>query len=255
MIIIGAGRIGTALADLSQERGIACTLVRRDTGWEALDGPPGEPILLAVRNNDLLDVIARVPTYRRDDLVFVQNGMIRPFLRENALERCTRGLLYLAVARRGDPIIPGGVNPFCGPHGPAMTRWFVQLGLEATDLDWARFSYYELEKLCWLAIFGVLCERYGLTVGEVAENHADEVRELAEEFARVGRAALGVEAPLEYFVERLLGYSRRIPSFPASVKEWPWRNGWLDQAARQYGVETPRHRELLRQIGKEHLLT
>lgn len=254
MIVVGAGRVGAALAERGADRGAPCTLIDRERNWEALDGDPGVPILLAVRNDDLLDVLSRVPHHRRDDVVFLQNGMIRPFLRDNGLEQCTRGLLYLAVARRGDAIIGGGINWFTGPHGRAVAGWFTRLGLEARDVDWPRFTYYELEKLCWLSILGPLCELHGETVGQVAEHRADEIEALADELRSVGRAALGVDAPLEHLVGRLVGYSLRIPDFRASVKEWPWRNGWFEAAARRYGVPTPRHREILAQVGKGHLL-
>ena len=51
MIVIGGGRVGTALAERSAEVGIDCTLVSRQHGWEALAGPPGDPILVTVRND------------------------------------------------------------------------------------------------------------------------------------------------------------------------------------------------------------
>lgn len=246
MIVIGAGRVGTALAGRSQAVGIDVALVHRDHGWAALDGPPGDPVLLAVRNDDLREVVARVPAHRRDDLVFVQNGMIRTFLQEKGLDRATRGLLYFAVARKGDAIVAGGQNPFCGPHSGAMTRWFVQLGLEARALDWAGFSYFELEKAIWLSALGLLCARERLTVGEVVDQHPHDLERLVDELRQVGRAAIGVDVPLPYLLARVVAYSRQIAFFRASVKEWDWRNGWFADQAVRFGVDTPLHDALIR---------
>lgn len=231
-----------------------CTLVSREAGWEVLEEPPGTPVVLAVRNDDLDIVLAKVPEARHRDLVFIQNGILRDFLRDRGLEGCTRGLLYFAVSKLGDPISPGGVNPFTGPHAEAIVDWFRRMDLEAEELSPEIFAIREFDKVCWLAVFGPLCELHGETVGEVATHRRDEVTRLAAELREVGRVALGVEVPLEELVDSLVGYSKSIPDFRAGVKEWPWRNGWLDRAAVRYGIDTSFHRDVMRRIGKGSLL-
>ena len=253
MVIIGAGRIGQALAARAEARDVEVALVSRDEGWDALAAPPGDPVLLAVRNADLGAVIEHVPEARRDDLVFLQNGAIRELIASFGLGKGTRGLLYFAVAGRvsdgGGDIVEGFTCPFHGPHGPAVARWLGQLGLAARDVDWARFSYYELEKLLWLACHGVLCEKHGVTVGELVAGHRDELHALVAELLLVGRAALGVDVPADYVVDRLVRYSETIPTWSASVKEWDWRNGWLVDRAREHGIATPLHDALLQSLG------
>ena len=48
---------------------------------------------------------------------------------------------------------------------------------------------------------------------------------------------------------RLATYSRSIPEYRGAVKEWPWRNGWFVNVAREPGL----HEHLLEQTG--HLPT
>ena len=254
MIVVGAGRVGTALNTASQEAGEACTLVSRDAGWESLEGPPGTPILLAIRNDAMHDVVMRVPRRRLGDLVFVQNGMIRPWLRERGLGNCTRGLLYFAVARRGDPITAGRDSVLCGANAHEVVRWLVAIGVPAQEADWGRFSAAEVEKLLWIAIFGVLCDRFDQTVGEVVRDHRDAIVQLSRELFAVCRASTGVDMPLAYLVQRLCDYSCEIRDFRASVKEWNWRNGWLETAALEFGRSTVFHQDLVRAIGKGDLL-
>jgi len=229
------------------------SLVSRDAGWEALGQPPGDPVLLAVRNDDLDAVLARVPEPRRDDLVFIQNGAIRTFLHERGLARATRGLIYFAVASRvsegGGDVVPGFTSPFHGPHGARVARWLGQVELAARDVDWARFSYYELEKLLWLVCHGVLCETHQVKVGELVADHRDELAALVAELLPVGRAAMGVDAPVDYVVDRLVGYSQTIPGWSAAVKAWPWRNGWFVARAAEHGIATPMHDRLLADLG------
>jgi len=254
MIVIGAGRVGTALQARSTGIGVACSLVSRDAGWEALETPQGDPIIVAVRNDDLLDVVAKIPRNRRSDLVFIQNGAVREHLRDNALQRSTRGLIYFAVSKRGDPISPGGTSWFSGTHGLAMARWFGAMGLAAESVDWGRFSFYELQKMCWIAAFGPLCDRHQIAVGAVVDDHRVELEALVEEFAAIGRAALGVDVPLPYLVESLCAYSKTIPDYRASTKEWRWRNGWFVDTAIRRGLPIPVQRELLAAIGRAHLI-
>jgi ketopantoate reductase len=242
VVVIGAGRVGLALKRRSEARGTEpVVLVDRDRGDDALRGAQGDPILVAVRNDDLPDVIARVPTYRREDLVFIQNGAIRDQLRAHSLASATRGLLYFAVASREAEVVPGLVSPFCGPHALAMARFLSSLGLEAHAMDWGRFSYYELEKLLWLATHGLLCQAHRCTVGELVARHREELRALVAELCVVGRAAWGVDADPDYVTDRLVAYSETIPTWPAAVKEWRYRNGWLRSEARRLKVPTPLH--------------
>lgn len=249
MVIVGAGRIGTALTQRAREVGVGAALIGRGDDRAPLEGPAGVPILLAVRNDDLRPLLPTIPGHRRPDLVFLQNGAIRDLLAEHGLAEATRGILYVMVAKRGDPPLPGDTSWFCGVHGAAVAAWFRALGLPAEDVDRGRFAELELEKILWLAIFGLLCQATGQTVGEVADTRADEVRALVDELLPVGRAAWGVDPDRERLTERLLAYSRAIASYPASVKEWPWRNGWLVAEARRHRVTIPRHDALVAQLG------
>jgi ketopantoate reductase len=247
VIVIGAGRVGSALAARDPQRFV---LVDRERGWDRLEGEPGTPILLAVRNDDLAAVIKRVPKPRHADLVFVQNGMLRPWLQVQGLAECTRGLLFMAVPSPGAAIEPGGESPFCGPHADALADAFADIGLPATVLDDEGFRAVELEKLIWNCAFGLFCQAFECNVGAVVEHHRPRLRLLVGELLKVGAPTLGVELELDPLLDRLCAYSLSIPNYVGSVKEWPWRNGWFVKTARSRRVRTPTHDMLLLAIGK-----
>ncbi len=249
MIVIGAGRVGRALTARAADAGQSCALVSRDEGWEVLDGAPGVPVIVAVRNDDLEEVVARVPVFRREDLVLVQNGMIRPWLRAHGLTSVTRGLLYFAVPTRGHLGVPGRPSPLCGPHSVTVAHWLTTLGLAGWSVDWARFTYLEVEKLVWICAVGPLCKHTGATVGEVVEDHREQLAALVSELSRVCRASMGVDVPDDYLLDRLCGYSRTIPDFRASMSEQPWRNGWFVSEAERCRVATPVHHAVLGAVG------
>jgi ketopantoate reductase len=247
--VVGAGRIGGALHERARQRGVAGVLVTRTSGWDELATEPGRPILVCTRNDDLADVVARVPPGRRSDLVFVQNGMLRPWLAEHGLAGATRGILFVAVPSRGAPIEVGGASPFCGPHAEAVVRWLGALDVAARVVDPDAFAAVELEKLVWNCVFGLLSQALDEPVGAICDRHAWSLKEVVEELLSVGEPALGVQVDHDELLARLCDYSRSIAGWRGAVREWRWRNGWfVDEAARR-GVTLPAHDRWLARAG------
>ncbi len=246
--LIGAGRIGGALHRRAVERGVAGALVRRTEGWEALSGASGRPIVVCTRNDDLDDVLARVPAHRRPDLVFVQNGALRPYLTRVGLADATRGLLFVAVPTRDHDVDPGGDSPFCGPHAEHVAEWMRSLDVPSTAVGAAAFAQVELEKLLWNACFGLLGSVWEESVGALVHHRHDELAMLADEYLQVGARVLGVSVDAAAMLERLEAYSLSIPTFPARAREWPWRNGWFEAEAAAQGVALPVHEALVARL-------
>lgn len=249
MMVIGAGRVGTSLKRRSEEHGIGVELLERGD-WDAIeDGPQGDPIVVATRNDDLLDVIERVPSWRRHDLVLIQNGLIRALVQNNHLTGATRGLLYFAATERGGEIDAGAPSWFSGAHGLTMARWFAMIGLRARAVDWAQFTSKEFEKVAWLCAMGPLCEKHDATVGEVATTHRRELEDQLGELGLFGRLVFNVDLPHPSLVERVVDYSLTIPGYRASVKEWKWRNGGVLRILLDRGVKLAKHTQLLLDTG------
>ena len=80
-VIIGVGRIGSLLKELGCNGDF---LVRRGDKFPNAALTLEGPIYIATRNADLDAAIEIVPPSRRSDLVFMQNGMIMPYLTEKA---------------------------------------------------------------------------------------------------------------------------------------------------------------------------
>ncbi len=247
MIIIGAGRVGGALAARAAEAGIEHTLVDRTEGWDAIEASDA-PIFVAVRNDDLASVVAKIPESAHARLVFTQNGMLRPWLDHHGLASATRGLLFFAVPSRGAPLDPGGNSPFVGPQATTVTEWLARIQVPASVVDGEAFAVTELEKLLWNCCFGLLCEHTGKSVGAIVEEHDDTFSQLADELILWGMPAFDLSldaAARDAMKERLRAYSRSIADYRGAVKEWPWRNGWFVQIAREPGL----HEQLLEQTG------
>ena len=240
MEIIGGGRVGTAVKIGAEAAGIPVKLYCREGRWSSLMLKTG-PILVAVRNDDLSEVLSRVPSHRHRDLVFVQNGMYRHWLAENNLIHATRGLLFFAVSSRGEVAVPGGVSPFVGCHAEAMCEIFNAINLPAEAVSNAQFSQVEFEKLLWNCIFCLLSERLSVTVGALAVEHTETVQALYQELLLVGASVFGRITDPEAMFTRLLAYSKSISAYRGTMKEWDWRNGWFVAEAQKRGIATPLH--------------
>ena len=55
------------------------------------------PIYICTRNDDLEAIIEKTPPSRREDLVFLQNGMLSPYLESKGLLMNTQGSMTLCA--------------------------------------------------------------------------------------------------------------------------------------------------------------
>ncbi|CAM9908261.1 unnamed protein product [Ectocarpus sp. 12 AP-2014] len=257
--IVGGGRIGCALYDMG---GGGDTLVGRGDAIPDGDGP----IYVCTRNDDLEDVISRTPPARREDLVFLQNGVLGPLLEKHGLAKNTQALIYFAVSKKGEAPIDGitdanpeGLTSTCGKWAGEFKERLAKGGLTCHELAEDRYTARMYEKHIWICAFMVAGAAHKCNMGQVDADHADEVRTLIGELQKAIEVEYGV-AFEDGVKDRLCAYSRSVAHYPAAVKEFSWRNGFfwdISEKARKEGAEDPcpLHTKLLRQVADEQGLT
>jgi hypothetical protein len=109
------------------------------------------------------------------------------------------------------------------------------------------------EKLIWICAYMLVGQKHGCTVGEVEQQHAEEVCSLVREL-RDGAARIEGVHFKEGTEERLQAYSRSVAHFPTAVKEFKWRNGYFhtlsEEALRSGNADPfPQHTRLLEEAG------
>lgn len=234
-VIIGGGRVGEALFGMGFGKDV---IVRRGDAFPA-DNTSG-PIYVCTRNDDLKGIIDSIPENRREDLVFIQNGALMPFLEKElgADTEFTVLLVYFAVAKKGEAPIDGKTNT--DPDGLTAVnkvgKWSGEVkkrlqssGLACSDLDQVEFTQAYWEKIMWISAYMLVGALHGnCTVGEVESQHRAEVDSLLGELATaVTSANPKVLWERGRLCERLAAYSRSVAHFPTAVKEFEWRNGAL----------------------------
>lgn len=222
-------------------------VLRRNEAFDPARCPPTGPILVATRNDALQAVVDATPPARRADLVFLQNGMLQPWLDARGLGANTQVLVYFAVAKLGDKptdgvteLDPSGLTAAHGPHAEAVAARLAAGGLACRVLGKQDFTLAMLDKLAWICAFMLVGAVHGgITVGEVERDHGDEVAALLAELGAAGAAALGADdpRPRDQTVARLRAYARSVAHFPTALKEQDWRNGWFEGLSAKAAAE------------------
>lgn len=207
------------------------------------------PILVCTRNDDLDIVLAQVHASRHSDLVFVQNGTIAPWMRQNNVTGVTQGVLWVAVPVRGAQPVPGGVSVFSGPWAEPIAALWNRNGVDAAAVDAGTLAREVAVKLAWICATGVVGTATGLDVGGITREHRDALTALVRELYPVLTVDPGLDLDANALVARVHAYSDRIPHFPARAKEWAWRNGAVRAAASRLGVALPLHDDWMRRGG------
>ena len=140
-VIVGAGRIGQFLYESNGKK----DLLLSDRSAPIPEGRG--PIYVCTRNNDLDSIIAKTPSERLEDLVFLQNGVLTTYLKSKGLEENTQALIYLAVSSKGAAPIDGKTD--LNPEGlTAVTgKWATDF---ANRLHNSQMSCHVLEKKPWM---------------------------------------------------------------------------------------------------------
>lgn len=241
-IIVGAGRIGTMLHEFGQRRSYDDVLLKR--GDRIPDNHPG-PIYVCVPTADVEGVVASCPDSKKDDLVFLQDGMLEPIFQRNGLYGPTQAALWMVTMRKGGKPIDGltrenpeGLTTVCGKWSGALAMRLGTGGLTCQtklERDGRRAM---LEKLVFVSAYNLVGAVHGgITVGEVAQKHGDEVGAMVRELASFIRYTLSVSL-FSGLDDRLAAYAERVEFLPTRITDFEYRNGYFYRYAKMAGSKT-----------------
>ncbi len=248
-MVIGLGEVGRRFSAALESAGVAVTPVTRTDGWErATDATDPAPRLVCVREEDLGEVLARLPASTRPRTVLIQNGFLEVV--HGDLGPVTRGVIYFTA--KGEFFKTLAPSPFHGPLAEPIAGAIERGGIAARALPEQRtFLAAMISKGVWNCVVGLPLHVHQIDLATYLTQHRDELMALADECARAAAAEYGVAIDVTAGIEQLVATTRELGWLRGGAKALPWRNGAVAEMGRKHGIATPVTDRLLAAVGHE----
>lgn len=246
-IVVGGGEVGRRLLAFLDGAGMATRLVTRTSGWDAATAThEAAPRIVAVREEDLADVLGRFPRTLWGRLVLVQNGFLEAV--HGDLSPVTRGLLWFTA--KGDFFRQLRPSLWFGPQAAALADALRRGGLAGEEIpDSVAFRREMIIKGLWNCVVGLPLAVHGLALAPYLASWGEEWRVLLIEGARAASAEYAVPVSADDGAAVLLATTKELGWVRGGTKALAWRNGALARFGRRHGVPTPVNDTLLRAAG------
>ena len=243
------GEVGGRLASALERAGWRVHAVTRRDGWKAASDPSNPaPRLVAVREEQLADVLERLAKLPAERLVLVQNGFLEAV--HGDLGPVSRGLIWFTS--KGDFFRSLCASPVHGTVAPDLTTALAAGGLEVElEPDRKRFTQAMIVKGIWNAVVGLPLAVHQVDLATYLSDHREELAALVEESARAAGAVYGVDVSAEHALDKLLATTTELGWVRGGAKALDWRNGALATFGRRHDVPTPVNDRLLQAVGHD----
>lgn len=247
VLVIGLGDVGRRLLAALDHAGVPAQGVTRTSGWDAALAPELTALrIVAVREEQLAEVLNRFPGDLRQRLVLVQNGFLESRLGD--LGRLERGLIWFTS--KGDFFRPLAPSLFYGPSARGLAEALERGGLPSRPLEsQSEFLKEMIIKGLFNSVVGLPLAIHQLTLAEYLAQKEDEWRALLEEGTAATAHFYGIEVTAAEAAQRLRSSTEPIGWTRGGTKALPFRNGALARMGRRAGIPTPTHDRLLRAAG------
>ncbi len=216
LAIFGLGELGKLFGGAALAAGYRVTPVLRKTPvppvFEAL--AERTPLLIAVPEPSLSNVLASLPQARRADAILLQNELF-PALWAGEPEAPTVMIPWL-LKKKGDPQIVIRATPVFGRHADTVVDMHQALGVACVVLDDAAALARELvHKYAFILTINALGVWRDRTLGRWLAEEPVRVRDLAIELTRLGARLAAVEVDEAVSVQMVLQGMQAMASVSA----------------------------------------
>ncbi len=208
-----------------------------DLGERAARLPEPELVLVAVAENDLHDVLARMPAAWRDRLVLLQNELLPQDWRRHGLATPTVISVWFEKKPGQDVkvLIP---SPALGPHAILLHDALATLDIPVRVLDGEDALLFELVlKNVYILTTNIAGLVVGGNVGELWSHHRELAREVAAEVIRLQSALTGRELDADALVAGMVTAFEGDPEHRCMGRSARARLERALQQARDAGLE------------------
>jgi ketopantoate reductase len=246
VFVIGRGEVGNRLGSALERWGSPVSYVTRRRGWHEALAARGALRILAMREDDLPEALARFPEEERGHLVLIQNGFLEAVL--GPLELETRGLIWFTSKGGFFSVLQRSI--LYGRHADLLAEGLSDAGLPIEPVNVRlEFQREMVLKGIWNCVVGLPLAVHGMELGRYFQERRDEMEALVEEASLAASAEYRVEVPAWEALERLRATTGELGWVRGGAKALRWRNGAIAAFGRKHGIPTPVNDRLLASAG------
>jgi len=184
-----------------------------------------KPIYVATPSKAWLQVLQDTPPERRDDLVWIGNGL--PLA---GMEHATFCVPHYAVLATGQTPVTSNASPptyTYGKHAATVARLLQADGIQVQTVSWSEVRVAAGRKLLWATCMWLLCQASSqtlkppLTVSEVHFHSQDQLGKLVRKVWTALQHEIGVaivDSDIDKTLAYMKAYSESIPNGVRSMK-------------------------------------
>jgi ketopantoate reductase len=247
IFLIGPGEVGRRLGGALQRSGWRVEAIGRGGDWSAAGDPTDPaPRLVAVREEDLGAVLARLTGPLRSRVVLVQNGFLEAV--HGDLGAVSRGLVWFMS--KGDVFHELTTSLFYGPLADELVPPLSEGGLDVARVEDGAPALREMIlKGIWNCLVGLPLAVSGLELDAYRRERQAELMEMIREGCATTGAEYGVKVTPDEALACIDSTIGPIGWVKGGMKALAWRNGAIALFGRRHGISTPLTDSMLASAG------
>ena len=241
IVIIGIGEIGSVFARGFLRTGHPVYPVTRDMDFNHAINRVPEPelVLIAVGENDLQDVLARIPEPWKSNVALIQNELLPNDWKKQGYDNPTVASIWFEKKKGQDVkvVVP---SPIYGPHAG-----LIKSALDALDIPNVILSdddqlLFELARKNYYILASNICGlKTGGTVSELWENHEVFVRDVLKDIHAIQEHLTGQDLDAETLLQAMLTAFAGDPDHGCMGRSAPARLQRALTIAKEANIEVP----------------
>ena len=206
VVLVGLGEIGGVFARALLKTGHIVVPVLCGSNWEEIrvEYPEPQCVIVAVRENNLSEVLSKMPGRWKDKTVLVQNELLPSAWKMHGIINPTVISVWFEKKQPNDfkVIIP---SPIYGPNAQCIYSALKALGIASTIVLSEEELLFELVlKNVYILTTNITGLKVGGTVGQLWDEHKQLAREVAEEVMDIQFAVIGKELDREKLIQAMV---------------------------------------------------
>jgi hypothetical protein len=240
LVVIGLGELGQLLGGLALRAQLRVTPITRGMSIPSTlrEVQAGTPILVAVGEDALDEVLAALPEERKNAAILLQNGLFSAQWKAHRINPTV--MIPWLLKKRGQPLLVARSTPVYGLYAELVCDLHRAGGLETEVLTSAsQLAQALVDKYAFILTVNALGLLRDITLGEWLATDSLTIEALAKEAASLGARLCESEIDLARSVAEVLGAGHALAAMRARGRTAQARVLRALEQARAFGLPLP----------------